>query len=85
MPKRDAPALEHLQADLIFLMNHYTGRPCRNTAGAITQVLQGILDHPLIELFPELRCQCARGLNQWRLRAGVEAACRNAPLTASLH
>lgn len=76
------PALEQLQADLIFLMNRYSGQPCEGTAGAITLVLQGILEHPLIELFPELRGQCARGLNQWRLRAGLEGC---TPAAVSLH
>ncbi len=68
------PALEQLQADLIYLMNRYSGQPCQGTAGAIALVLQGILEHPLIELFPELRGQCARGLNQWRMRAGTVLA-----------
>ncbi len=79
-----APALEHLQADLIYLMNCYTGQPCESTAGAIALVLQGILDHPLIELFPELRGQCARGLNHWRMRAGFDSCC-GAPGIPSVH
>lgn len=70
MANTSPPALEQLQADLIYLMNRYSGRPDEGTAGAIAMLLHGILNHPLIELFPELRGQCARGLNDWRTRAG---------------
>ncbi|NRB72335.1 MAG: hypothetical protein HRU51_10525 [Xanthomonadales bacterium] len=73
MPQDQGPALEQLHADLIHLMNRYSGTPCALTAAAITQLLQRILKHPLIELFPELRCQCARGLNDWRCRAAYVA------------
>ena len=83
MDDRNAPALEQLQADLIYLMNRYGGRPDEGTAGAIAMLLQGILDHPLIELFPELRGQCARGLNEWRSRAGF--AMTRSVGAASLH
>ncbi len=69
MPQGKSPALEELQANLIYLMNRYGSRPDQGTAGAIAHLLQRILEHPLIELFPELRGQCARGLNQWRARA----------------
>ena len=71
MPKNPGPALEQLHAELIQLMNQYTGQPSPLTAASISSLLQRILRHPLIELFPELRNQCARGLNQWRCRAAT--------------
>ncbi len=76
MPQNQGPALEQLHADLIYLMNRYSDTPCAHTAAAITQLLQRILKHPLIELFPELRCQCARGLNDWRCRAAYVSRSR---------
>jgi len=71
MAQASVPPLEELQADLFYLMDRYTGEPSHGTASAIAQVLQGILEHPLIELFPTLRGQCARGLRHWRLRAAA--------------
>jgi hypothetical protein len=71
MAQASVPPLEELQADLFFLMDHYTGDPCPDTANAIAQVLQGMLEHPLIDLFPSLRGHCARGLRHWRLRAAT--------------
>lgn len=80
-----APAFEQLQAELIYQMNRYSGRPDAGTADAIAVLLQGILTHPLIELFPELRCQCARGLNDWRARASAGMSTATVSSTASLH
>ncbi len=78
MRNNDVPAFEHLQADLFRLMNRYSGQPCHRTADAIAMVIEGLLRHPLIDVFPEFREQCTRGLGQWRLRAvprpGLRAA-----------
>lgn len=69
MERRHSPAFEQLQAELIRCMNRYTRQPDPGTAGVVADLLQGMLEHPLIDLFPELRGQCARGLNHWRARA----------------
>lgn len=52
MERREPPAFEQLQADLIRCMNRYTRHPDPGTAGIVAELLQGILEHPLIELFP---------------------------------
>ncbi len=70
--QNDTPNLDHLQAGLLLLMDQYADTPCRAVAMAVAWRLERILGHPLIELFPELQRQCARGLNRWRARM-VEA------------
>lgn len=85
MERREPPAFEQLQADLIRCMNRYTRQPDPGTAGVVAELLQGILEHPLIELFPALRGQCARGLNQWRARAAFGDAMTHACAPPSLH
>jgi hypothetical protein len=74
MPERHAPGsrslgLDHLQAGLLYLLNEYVDLPCCAVAMAIARHLERLLEDPLIELFPELQRQCARGLNHWRARA----------------
>lgn len=85
MDKREAPALEKLQADLICLMNHYSAQPSRLTARAIAGVLEGIIEHPLIEVFPEFRDQCVQGLRQWKLRAVISGFSRASAPACTLH
>lgn len=62
------PDLDHLQAGLLLLMDQYAETPCRAVAMAVAWRLERILSHPLIDLFPEVQRQCARGLNRWRAR-----------------
>jgi hypothetical protein len=83
MPQPAPPAFERLQAELIRCMNRYTSSPDPGTAGAVAELLQGILEHPLVDLFPELRGQCARGLNQWRTLAVLESG--TGAVAPSLH
>ena len=85
MRTHQAPALEQLQADLIGLMNHYSGQPCDVTAQAIARVLEVILKHPLIDVFPEFRAQCARGLRQWHLRATAAHSGNASGPTCTIH
>ena len=62
------PELDHLQAGLLLLMDQYAETPCRSVAVAVTMQMERLLDHPLIDLLPELQRQCCRGLNRWRAR-----------------
>ncbi len=61
-------------------MNRYAMRADAQVARAIRDTMLRILNHPLIDLFPDVRVQCARTLNQWRARS---ASCSRAPV--SLH
>lgn len=85
MDDRRTPALEKLQADLICLMNHYLGQPNDLTARAIARVLQVIIEHPLIEVFPEFRDQCVLGLRQWQMRALTTGTSTAHSPTCTLH
>lgn len=65
---KPVPDLDHLQAGLLLLMDQYAETPCRAVAMAVACRLERILSPPLIDLFPEVQRQCARGLNRWRAR-----------------
>lgn len=75
--------LDELQGQLVLLMNHYTLRADAHIAAAVRDTMLTILRHPLIDLFPDFRGQCARALNSWRARS----ACTNEPnrLDEALH
>jgi hypothetical protein len=84
MRSSSQPSLEAMQANLIQLLNLYSTHPCKMTANAISLTLEGMLEHPLIDIFPELRKQCASTLNHWRLRASPGSIASDMPV-ASLH
>lgn len=89
MSDSNTPAFEQLQTDLFALMHHYPERPNSMTALAIAVTLNRILRHPLIELFPEFRDQCVKGLQRWKLRAHCSAPLDSGvspqPLPGTLH
>lgn len=60
--------LDQLQGQLVLLMNRYAMGADAQVARAIRDTMLGILNHPLIELFPDVQTQCARTLNHWRAR-----------------
>lgn len=62
------PDLDPLQAGLLLLMDQYAETPCKAVAMAVAWRIERILSHPPIDLYPEVRRQCARGLNRWRAR-----------------
>lgn len=80
----DYPELDHLQAGLLMLMDQYAETPCRGVAMAVTMQIERLLNHPLIDLLPELRRQCCNGLNRWRART-LGAAPWSALHSDSLH
>ena len=62
--------LEELQAELIYLVTRYSCEPGGSLASAVTIQLQKLLRHPLIDVCPALRQQCAVSLAVWRKRSG---------------
>jgi len=64
--------MEELQAELIFSLNQYAVTPCGCNARDVARLYEKVLKHPLIQLLPKFRQQCARGLNTWRARASFD-------------
>ncbi len=77
-PAPGDPHLDQLQGQLLLLMNRYAMRADAQVARAIRDTMLRILSHPLIDLFPDVRAQCARTLNHWRARS---ACCSRAPVS----
>ncbi len=69
LSKNEYPELDHLQAGLLMLMDQYAETPCRGVAMAVTHQMEKLLDHPLIDLLPELQRQCSHGLARWKVRS----------------
>ena len=63
----DAP-LDGLQATVYRLVNLYTNEPCCCIAARIARLIECILRHELIFLFPEMQKQYLKTLNTWKLR-----------------
>lgn len=69
MPQTRNPSFEQLQVDLFGLLHGYASVPDTSKAAGIASLLEQILRHPLIEIFPDFHRQCVKGLQHWRLRA----------------
>lgn len=67
-----SPALEDLHAQLLHLVTRYSCQPQNHLAEAVTHQLKRILDHPLIDVFPQLKQQCVASLAIWRTRTGFK-------------
>lgn len=80
-----SPALEELHAELLHLVTRYSCAPQTPIADAVTHQLKRILNHPLIDVFPQLRQQCAVSLSVWRQRAGFVMPVESPQSSAVLH
>jgi hypothetical protein len=85
MNSRKSPQLEELHAELLYLVTRYSCAPQGTVADAIAHQLQRILNHPLIDVFPQLRKQCAVSLSIWRQRAGFLPAFEPCQQAAVVH
>lgn len=84
MNNRKSPALEELHAELLYLVTRYSCEPRAYLADAVSHQLQKILAHPLIDVFPQLRRQCATSHAVWRARARFQSP-GPAPAAAAVH
>ena len=84
MDLRQHPPFEQLQADLVYLMNRYSSEQCCCIAEAVAHQMERLLMHPLMDLFPELRKEYAKGLNGWRALA-MDPAAMPGPTGQSIH
>lgn len=85
MHNRQSPQLEDLHAELLYLVTRYSCAPQGSVADAVARQLQRILSHPLIDVFPQLRRQCAVSLSIWRQRAGFSPNFEHGTHGALLH
>jgi len=85
MNNRKSPQLEDLHVELLYLVTRYSCAPQSAVADAVAHQLERILRHPLIDVFPRLRQQCAVSLSIWRQRAGFRPTVEDNAQGALLH